>query len=156
MDLFVRGARKAADEFGKEGIRVVVLGSRERLSAKVAQTIDKIEADTKNGERGVLAICFNYGGRQEIVDAAAAMMREGVEPEGLTAEVLGRYMYHPEVPSLDMIIRSSGEQRLSGYMLWRSEYAELYFTEVLWPDFRPADFDVALDWYAGRKRRFGA
>jgi undecaprenyl diphosphate synthase len=152
MALVVKGVTKHLDTFHNAGIRVVMLGSRAGLDKKVLKAIDDSIETTKNNARGTLALCFNYGGHQEIADAVQQLVDKN---EQITPENITQNLYAPEVPPLDLIIRTSGEKRLSGFMLWRSEYAELYFTDILWPDFSIADLDKAIAEYAARKRRFG-
>ncbi len=155
MGLVSHVTDKYLNELHQAGVRVVLVGQRAGLDRKVLAAIEKGEALTNNNQKGTLALCFNYGGQQEIVDAAKALLHKQVSPDGLTAETFARALYAPELPPLDLVIRTSGEQRTSGFMLYRAAYAELYFTEALWPDFTPADFDKALEIYAERQRRFG-
>lgn len=143
------------NELNKEGIKVVWLGSSERLSPKLRKAIKKAEEKTKDNTRGTLALCFNYGGQQEIVDATKKIMATGVPAEELTPETFSRFLYSPEVPPVDLLIRTSGEQRISGYMLYRMAYAEMYFVDKYWPDFNESDLDIALEDYANRQRRYG-
>jgi len=152
MNLVLKVVETELDEFHNQGIKIVALGVREGLSDKVLKAIENTTAKTKNNTNGTLALCFNYGGKQEIVDAANAALAKN---EALTVESISKNLYHPEIPGVDLLIRTSGEYRTSGFMLWRSDYAELYFTDVLWPDFQTADLDVALEWYKTRDRRFG-
>lgn len=153
MDLAVRVSETQLDEFHQKGIKIVVLGSREKLNPKVLRAVEKVEAKTAGNSRGTLALCFNYGGRQEIVDAVKSLLRGGEEPN---EENIVRHLYAPEVPDMDLVIRTSGEHRISGFMLWRASYAELYFTDKYWPDFTAEDLDRALDDYSNRQRRFGS
>jgi undecaprenyl diphosphate synthase len=156
MDLVVWVATKEIDKYAKEGLRVIFFGSRERLSPKVIRAIDNAEAKTKHETRMVVALCFNYGGQTELAEGVARLVADGVPADEVTVERLGQYLYHPEVPPIDLLIRTSGEQRLSGFMMWRASYAELYFTPQPWPGFTAADLDEALAEYARRQRRFGA
>lgn len=133
----------------KNNIRLVILGSRERLSAAVLKAIETAEQDTADCDRGTLGLCFNYGGRLEIVDAARSIQGE------ITEEKLSAALYHPEMPDIDMIVRTSGEQRISGFMLWRAAYAELLFLDKYWPDLTLIDLDDILAEYNNRNRRFG-
>lgn len=149
MSLFIRFARKEGEGFAKEGIRVVVLGRRAGLSAEVASAVDDLVAMTAKGTRGTVALCFNYGGREELEDAALLQHEAGGTGK------LGDYIYSPEVPDIDVVIRTSGEQRLSGFMLWRASYAEFVFSAKPWPEFKPTDLDDALEEFARRQRRFG-
>lgn len=155
MKLLHRAVDKYLDEFHEANVKLVFLGSRDRLSASVLEAAEKAEEKTRNNTRGTLALCFNYGGHQEIVDATKKIVASGVSPSEITIDVLNANLYGPEVPPVDFIIRTSGEHRLSGFMLWRAQYSELYFVDKHWPAFTPEDFDKALAEYAHRHRRFG-
>ena len=156
MGLVSKFLDKYLNEFHERGIKVVVLGRREGLRQKVLDSIRKSEETTAENTRGTVALCFNYGGREEIVDAAKKLITEGRTADELTTEVFEQALYNPEVPPIDLLIRTSGEQRLSGFMLWRAAYAELLFTDKYWPDYTEQDLDTALNEYAKRGRRFGA
>lgn len=153
MRLVVKGISKHLKTFDEAGIKLLMLGSRQGVDAKVLKKIDEAIAKTANNTRGTLGLCFNYGGHEEIVAAAQALVDRGEKQ--LTIQKLGAELYAPQMPSIDLIIRSSGEQRLSGFMLWRADYSELYFSPKHWPDFTPADLDLALADYAQRQRRLG-
>ncbi len=155
MNLALQVMTEEIDELHREGIKIVWVGTAERLSNKLQKAIRAAVELTKNNSRGTLALCFNYGGHQEIVDAANTLLRQGTAQE-LTEATFAQALYAPEIPPIDLLIRTSGEQRLSGYMLWRAAYAELYFSDKYWPDFSEADLDAALQDYAGRQRRFGS
>lgn len=156
MRLLVHVATKEIDKYNRSGIKVVFVGSRERLSREVLDAIEFAESKTAGNRKGVLALCLNYGGHLELADAMKAMLLSGVKPQEITPELVQRYLYHGEIPPLDMIIRTSGEQRLSNFMLWRAAYAELRFVDKHWPAFGTGDLDDALADYASRQRRFGA
>lgn len=153
MKLVIRAVESYLDEFHKRGIKIVILGRRDGLRAKVLEAIQQAETKTAANTKGTLALCFNYGGREEIVDAARGLATQNKE---ITSENIQKALYAPEIPDVDLIIRSSGEQRLSNFMLWRAAYSELYFSDKYWPDFKTADFDQALASYTDRQRRFGA
>lgn len=155
MSFIIWVAKNEVDKYINEGFKLVFLGSRQRLSAKVLRAIETAEAKTAQGERAVLALCLNYGGHNELAEGVARLVADGVPAEQVTPDVLEGYLYHPEVPAVDLLIRTSGEQRLSGFMLWRVSYAELYFSPVHWPAFTVEDLDAALAEYASRQRRFG-
>lgn len=155
MGLAHRMLTKDISELNEENIRVVWLGSREKLSKKLLSAIEKAEERTRSNSRGTLALCFNYGGQDELVDAARKIAAQGLQPKDITKDVFEAALYAPEVPSVDLLVRTSGEQRLSGYMLYRVAYAELYFTDKFWPDFAEDDLDEALAEYARRERRHG-
>lgn len=155
MDLAYHVIAHDIKDLNKENIRVIWMGSREHVSAKLLKAIAKAEESTKDNTRGTLAICFNYGGQQEILDATRKLIAEGRQPEEITTEVFEQALYAPEVPPVDFLIRTSGEERISGYMLWRAAYAEFYFTPKYWPDFSIRDLDIALAEFARRNRRIG-
>lgn len=155
MDLFYKGATREIGRLHKKNIRVKLLGARDGLKAKLLKAIEAAETLTSGNTGGTLAICLNYGGQAEIAEAAAAMIEAGVKPAEVTTEKFAEFLYSPEIPPVDLVIRTSGEQRLSNFMLWRSAYAEFIFSPKLWPDFDLADLDHALSEYASRVRRFG-
>ena len=155
MKLVLRALKEFLEEFHKEGVKIVVLGQRDRLSRDVLAAIDKAEQTTKDNQNGTLALCFNYGGQQEIVDAARSLIDSGVDSKKLDIEIFEKQLYHPEVPPVDLLIRTSGEERISGFMLWRAAYSELMFVNKHWPDFSVEDADAALAEYAHRQRRYG-
>lgn len=155
MRLVIKVVDQYLDEVHQEGVKIVILGRREGLRANVLKAITRAEEKTASNTRGTLALCFNYGGRQEIVDAARTLMEQGTDPATLTIEQFDQALYHPEIPPVDLLLRTSGEQRTSGFMLYRADYAELAFTKKHWPDFTPADLDAALTDYSTRHRRLG-
>jgi undecaprenyl diphosphate synthase len=153
MGLVVKITEKYLDEFHEKGIKVLILGSREGLDDKVKKSLDQTVEKTASNTRGTIALCFNYGGKQEIIDAIKEVPADKIAD--LTPDKFEQYLYAPEVPPIDLLVRTSGEHRLSGYMLWRSEYAELLFVDKFWPDFSVQDLDTVLDEYNRRTRRFG-
>ena len=155
MKLLVKAVEKHLNTFDKAGIKIVVLGRRDNLTAPVLKAIEKAEQKTAGNTTGTLALCFNYGGQEELVDAVKTIVESGVAPQDITRETIQNALYYPEVPGADLIIRTSGEHRTSGFMLYRSDYAELYFSDLYWPDFDEAELDKALSEYSNRKRRFG-
>lgn len=155
MKLFETGLLRELREIEERGVRVCVLGERAGLPKSLAKALTEIEERTKDNMRGTLSLCLNYGGEQELATAVSALAQ--AQPEGpYTYGQLREHLYTPEIPNVDLIIRSSGEQRTSGFMLGRAAYAELYFVEKHWPDFDVADLDAALAEYARRHRRFGS
>ena len=142
-------------ELNKEGIRVRIIGSKMRFGAAMLRAILHAEELTKDNTRGTLLLCLDYGGQQEIVEAVKRIAISGIDPEDITPELITHHLYAPDVPPLDLIIRTSGEQRLSNFMLWEAAYSELAFTKIYWPDFSEHDLQVELDNYAQRHRRFG-
>jgi undecaprenyl diphosphate synthase len=159
MSLLERYIESDLADLHSEGVRVRVIGRREGLSKKICSLIDRAESLTANNNRLFLQIAFNYGGREELADAASRLARRAangtLDPELINADVLAAELLTAGMPNPDLIIRTSGESRLSNFMLWQSAYAELYFTDVLWPDFSRADLEAAIAFYADRDRRFG-
>lgn len=142
--------------FEKKNVRLVVLGSRDRLESKMVKAIDEAVAKTANNTGGTLAICWNYGGQLEIVDAVKKIIKSGVKPGDVTVDTISENIYNPEIPPVDLIVRTSGEQRLSNFMLWRSAYSEIMFIDKFWPDMTKKDLNAIFREYTKRTRRFGA
>lgn len=140
----------------ENNIKVRFAGSRQRLNQNIIKAMKDAEEKTKNNTGGTLLICLNYGGQQEIADAVKQIVKDDTKPEQVTPELIQQHLYAPGVPPIDLIIRTSGEQRLSNFMLWRAAYSELIFVKKHCPAFTAADLDKALDEYASRQRRFGA
>lgn len=155
MDLAVKVATKDTDDLVKNNIKVFMVGSEVGVPAKVLKAFRSVEERSQSNTGGVLALCFNYGGFQEITDALRAIAKEGAAPDDISKEVIEQHLYHPEIPSIDLLVRTSGEQRISNFMLWRTAYAELIFVKKHWPAFTLSDLDQALEEYARRNRRFG-
>lgn len=141
--------------FNDNSIRLKILGSTEQVSDKILAAINDAEATTADNTRGTLAVCFNYGGQLEIADAVKEIIRSGVPAEDITPDVIAQNLYYPEIPPCDLIVRSSGEQRLSNFMLWRAAYSEFIFRDKLWPDMTKDDVTAILEEYSRRSRRFG-
>lgn len=156
MDLIHWVAKHEVSTLHRRGVRLIFVGSEVGLDPKLIETIRAAEAKTAGNTKGTLVLCFNYGGQQEMVDAAASLIRSGVKAEDVTPEMMAKHLYGPSLPPLDLIIRTSGEQRLSGFMLWSAAYAEIKFILKYWPAFTVEDLEAALSDYAGRQRRFGA
>ncbi len=143
----------------RDGVRVRVIGEREGLESDICALLNEAEDLTRDNDRLHLVVAFNYGSRQEIARAAQRLAQEVAEgkraPSSIDAEVLGRYLDAPDIPDPDLIIRTSGEQRLSNFLMWQAAYSELVFVPELWPDFDKAALERALAEYARRERRFG-
>jgi len=139
----------------KKGFHLVVLGGRDRLPEDINQMIDEAEAVSTQGKRATLAMCFNYGGQQEITRAVNRLIAKRQDNSEVTVDEFNRYLDHPEIPPCDLIVRTSGEKRLSNFMLWRSAYAEFIFLDKLWPDMRATDVDDIIEEYKRRDRRHG-
>ena len=147
------------DEMHALGVRVRWAGRRPRLWKNVIRQLEEAERLTRGNRVLTLTMCVNYGGRAEIADAAAAIARDvaagRLDPDRVSERTIGRYLDEPEMPDVDLFIRSSGEQRISNFLLWQSAYAELAFVDTLWPDFDRRHLWAAIGAYAGRDRRYG-
>lgn len=142
---------KYAKELAENNARMLILGSKNRMSPKLASAIEQAEKITANYTGITVCFCFNYGGEQEIADAANIAAGEGE----ITPETIRKHLYHPEVPDVDMVVRTSGEERISGFMLWRSAYAEFLFIKKYFPEMEGGDIKEILEIYEKRNRRFG-
>ncbi len=143
------------EQFHEQGIRLRIVGSRLKIGLSLARAIHHAEEMTKDNQRGTLLLCLDYGGQQEIVEAAKRIVEAGTKPDDITPELLSKFLYAPDVPPVDLTIRTSGEQRLSNFMLWENAYSEFYFEKHHWPEFSDADLDKAFADYAKRNRRHG-
>ena len=159
MTLMMKSMRAEIDQLVAEGVRFVVLGNRDRLSSALNAEIDRDMARTASNDRITLIVFLSYSGRWDIYQAVKKMaLCSAVDPsfaEKLTPETVSSFLVTADFPDPDLIIRTSGEQRISNYLLWQGAYSEFYFTDVLWPDFREEEFAKALDEYAKRDRRYG-
>lgn len=155
MKLLLWILKHEIDNLSKHGIRVRMLGSKFRLGRALVKAIHEAETKTEFNDKGTLLPCLNYGGQQEIVDAMKRIVAAGTPPEEITAELINSNLYAPDIPPVDLIIRTSGEQRLSNFMLWEGAYSELMFTDTYWPDFSPAELQSMFEEYSDRTRRFG-
>jgi undecaprenyl diphosphate synthase len=156
MDLVYKMMTRDLDKLHKKGVCIRWLGTRERLEPQMVEVLEAAEEKTKDNKVITLGICFNYGGQHEIVDAVRSLITKGVSADEVTEDVLAQHLYAPEIPPLDLMIRTSGEQRLSNFMLWRVAYSEFIFRDELWPDFSASALDECLLEYSYRKRRLGA
>jgi undecaprenyl diphosphate synthase len=148
--------RQNTDELIEQGVRVRVIGRLDEAPTDVQRSIRDAEERTRAGSRMELNIAFNYSGRREIVDATRALIATGVGPAEVDEERFAAHLYTAGQPDPDLIVRTGAEQRTSNFLLWQGAYAELIFCPVLWPDFKRADFEAALDEFARRQRRYGA
>lgn len=155
MKLFAWVFKHEVKELDKEGIRLRVVGSKLRMGHALARAVHEAEELTRDNTRGTLLLCLDYGGQQEIVEATKKIVQSGIDPEEITPELIAHHLYAPDVPPVDLIIRTSGEQRLSNFMLWNAAYSELAFNQKYWPDFDEADLRQEIDNYSSRHRRFG-
>ena len=152
MELLAAALTREVPQLQSEGVRIHFVGDRTALSEKVRHGLAQAEASTAPNQRLVLNICFNYGGRWDIAQAAAKLAERG---EPITELSLDRAMALAHVPDPDLVIRTGGELRISNFLLWQAAYSELYFTEKLWPEFDAAAIDAAIADYSKRERRFG-
>jgi undecaprenyl diphosphate synthase len=155
MALLAEVIDRETDELRERGAQVRHVGSLEGISPMLRERIRYATESTKHNTRLVLNVAFNYGGRAEIIDAVKAMMNDGVTADDVSEKILRRYLYEPDMPDPDLVIRTSGEFRISNFLLWELAYSELVFTPVLWPDFRKDDLAAAIREYQERHRRFG-
>ena len=159
MELFCQSVASETPELCKQGVRIAMIGDRSRFPAKVQEYLAQAERETAGGERLTLILALNYSSRSEITRAVQHLAREAAEgrlqADAITEQTIAGALDTAAYPDPDLIVRTSGEQRLSNFLLWQASYAELWFPEVLWPDFTEADFDRAMEEYARRDRRFG-
>lgn len=154
MDLFVLMYKKELKTFMQENIKVVFSGRDDPLPKSVIKARDELVEATKNNTGGIVNFCMNYGGRAEIMDAVKKIVHSGADVNNLTDDDFRHYLYQ-DLPDIDLMIRTSGELRLSNFLLWQNSYAEFYFPKTKFPDFHAAEFDQAIMEYTSRDRRFG-
>lgn len=158
MDLFIDMFKKECNKIHEENIKIVFSGRRDNLRPDVLEAMEYITEKTKNNTKGIFNICLNYGGQQEITDATkkiAQDIQEGqITIDDINEKLLYKYMYN-ELPPIDYLIRTSGEERISNFMLYELSYAEMYFPKIYFPDFTEEEFEKAIDIYNNRERRFG-
>jgi undecaprenyl diphosphate synthase len=147
--------RHEIKELHKENIRLRVIGSKAKLGTALITAIHDAEKMTEANTRGTILLCLDYGGQQEIVDSVRKIAESGVKPNDITASMIEEHLYAPDVPKPDLIIRTSGEQRLSNFLLWESAYTELIFNKKYWPDFNETDLKLAIKKFGRLQRRFG-
>ncbi len=159
MELFLAALQRETKKLNQNNVRLRVIGERSRFSEKLQQEIVNAETLTASNTGLVLSVAANYGGRWDITQAArevAEQVRSGlINPDAINEELLGRHMAMADLPEPDLFIRTGGEQRISNFLLWQLAYTELYFTDTLWPDFKQEAFDLALQSFVSRQRRFG-
>ena len=159
MDLFIKAFKENFDAVKKKGVRVVFSGVKTRLSDKVLAQMKRMTDETKDNKNGVFNICLNYGGQDEIVEATKKICKDvsdgNLNIDDINSKMYNKYLFN-DLPPIDLMIRTSGEYRISNFMLWQLAYSELYFTDTLWPDFTNEDLDEAIESFNNRDRRFGA
>ncbi len=157
MDLFVKMFNTKFEKINKKGIKVVISGRKNHLREDVLQAIELIEKRTEDNQAGILNICLNYGGQEEIIDGAIKLaedIKNGLDVSAFTRDDFYKYLYH-ELPPIDLLIRTGGELRVSNFMLYEMSYSEFYFTNTYFPDFDKSEFNKALFMFENRDRRFG-
>jgi undecaprenyl diphosphate synthase len=155
MEIFEETIIRELPDLTAQGVRTRFIGRRDRAPAELRARMVELEEATAGNDTLLLWIAFDYGGRAEIVDAARALVASGVDPDAIDEERFAAALNAPEMPDPDILIRASGELRISNFLLWQLAYTELYFTERLWPDFDRRDLEDAIEAYGGRGRRFG-
>ena len=159
MQLFRYYMKRLLKVAKKNDVRVIMIGERSRVDADIIEGLDRLENETKGNSRMTFTIAVNYGSRDEITRAVRRMMEDcaagKLSPKDVNEELIGSYLDTKELPDPDLLIRTSGEERLSNYLLWQLAYTEFYFTDVLWPDFNKEELVKAIEKYNGRDRRFG-
>ncbi len=155
MEILGETIDRELPDLAEQGVRTRFLGRRDRVPGDLPARMEELERATAERDVLQLWIAFDYGGRAEIVEATRRLIEDGVAPADVDEQALAARLYAPDLPDPDLVIRASGEKRLSNFMLWQSAYAELVFTDTLWPDFGAADLTAALDEFAQRQRRFG-
>ena len=155
MEIFGETIERELDDLASQGVRCRFVGRRDRAPDWLLAKMEQLEAATGDKSRLQLWIAFDYGGRAELVDAARRLLENSAGPDDVDEAALAACLYEPAMPDPDLVIRTSGERRISNFLLWQSAYAEYVFTETLWPDFGPDELRTAIEEYASRRRRFG-
>jgi undecaprenyl diphosphate synthase len=155
MGLVLKSLTSDVPIMNKNNIKLRVIGSHENLSDRIIKAIDSAETSTQNNTGGTLVLCFNYGGQLEIVDAVKKIIQSGVAAEKVDAELISSNIYGPEIPPIDIVVRTGSEHRISNFMLWRISYSELMFIDKFWPDMTKDDVKGIIDEYSNRSRRIG-
>lgn len=155
MSIFRFVLRRKVEEMKRENVRLRFSGFREGMPQDIVELMEWAEEETKENTGLTLVPCLNYGGRQEILHAVEQLLKDGAQPP-VTEERFREFLYLPDLPDPDLIVRTSGEKRLSNFWLWQSTYSELYFTDTLWPDFDGKELENAVKYFANRERRYGA
>ena len=159
MELFCKSVMAETAQLVEQGVRVVMIGRRDRFSERVRSHLEKIESQTANGKQLTLVLAFDYSSRDEITSAVKSIAQRVISGELAVEDIceqsISQSLYTADIPDPDFIIRTSGECRLSNFLLWQASYAEMYFPQTMWPDFKQEQFDKALEVYAMRERRYG-
>ena len=158
MDLFLKAFKENFESVKKKGVKVIFSGVKTKLSDKVLKAMEDMQNETKDNINGIFNICLNYGGQDEIIEATKKISidvkNNNLDLDDIDSNLFNKYLFN-DLPPIDLLIRTSGEYRISNFMLWQMAYAEFYFTDVLWPDFNEEEMDKAIESYNKRDRRFG-
>ena len=156
LNLFENTIKNELDELKEKNVHINVIGRKKTLPSTLVKQIEYLENETAKESDLILNIAFNYGGRAEIVDTAKKILKEKIEVEDIDEKKFSSYLYFSNIPDVELLIRTGGEKRLSNFLLWESAYAELYFTDIFWPDFSKENLEEAVDEFNQRNRRFGS
>lgn len=156
LNLFENTIKNELDELKEKNVHINVIGRKKTLPSNIVKQIEYLENKTAKESDLILNIAFNYGGRAEIVDTAKKILKEKIEVEDIDEKKFSSYLYFSNIPDVELLIRTGGEKRLSNFLLWESAYAELYFTDIFWPDFSKENLEEAVDEFNQRNRRFGS
>jgi undecaprenyl diphosphate synthase len=155
MELLDETIERELPDLAVQGVRTRFVGRRDRIPGMLLAKMEQLERETADNDRLLLWIAFDYGSRAEIVEAVRQLIADGLAPDDVSEETVAARLYAPDLPDPDLVIRTSGEQRISNFLLWQSAYSELVFCDTLWPDFGAEELRAAVDEYAQRQRRFG-
>ena len=155
MTLLREMLEEKLEKASKENYKVLVSGRSDKLPQDILEKCRELEEKTRDKDGGTINFCLNYGGQAEIADALREMIKDGVKKDQVNEDLIEKYLYNPDLPPLDIVVRTSGEKRISGFQLWRAAYAEFLFLDKYWPDFSESDADFIISEYSQRKRRFG-
>jgi undecaprenyl diphosphate synthase len=158
MGLFMSYLQNEVNDMNANGVRLKLVGDKSRFSSAMQELILRAEQQTAHNTKITLTVCANYGGRWDVIQAAQAWQKAHPQEslQALTEEALAQYLSNGYAPEVDLLVRTGGESRISNFMLWQAAYAEMFFTDDLWPDFSPERLQQAVAWFAGRDRRFGS
>jgi len=155
MEIFSAAIEVQTQDLHEKNVRIIHVGKTRNLSSGLRESVAAAEELTSNNTGVTLNVAFDYGGRDEIIEAVRAIIRDGLSPEEMNEETFSRYLFTAHCPDPDLIIRTGGEQRISNFLLWQSAYSEYYHTATLWPDLQPAELETVLESFANRQRRYG-
>jgi undecaprenyl diphosphate synthase len=155
MEIFGETIERELPDLARQGVRTRFVGRRDRAPLELQERMAALEEETVGNTRLALWIAFDYGGRAELVEAARRIVESGADPDEVDEELVASHLHEPDMPDPDLLIRTSGELRISNFLLWQLAYAELVFVDTLWPDFGARELRAALEDYARRRRRFG-